>query len=822
MTVNLTARYVHGEWTALVTGHGTALLDPRIATEQVEQVWAALSEGRGVSGCLEVLAADGFANLPAFALVQHGEDELRVLVRGEVEVTAGESTVGAAGIATWREALLPGQHYRVEVTGDGATHPEWPLSGGVVLASRVEWLGSAGGASGAAGAAAVAEDGDGSGDEAGDDGDGDPEPAAEQEPAAGAEPVADEAESAPGDAGETGGDDESGETGGDDESDGDEVRDGASAEAALGIGAAVPVAAAVVGGAVTGSEAEDDHPTEDGRPEDGLPTEGNPDEDADGESVDDVFGDHQSVDDESVDDEPGDDEPGDDEVATDDGAEPAEPDEPADDFGDDTAEPADDEAGEPAAFEEPAALDEPAGGETRSDEVESDASAEADGLGDDPEEAGSGGTPDDPSDEAPAELDASAEAPDAPSEDHGDEAEHDRDGVQGSGADAPMEVSAHTAEEESAPSPAEFPGAAEDGAAEEGAAEDNYATDAPTLTSSGSDIIDSLPWAVSASDREQARAAQEQAAAEPPATPAFDEPEDQPAQLSEAGQPAAGADDELPEQTVLSRAGAEAPDIPAAPAPAPEPAAASADSDVISFDSLMAQQVPQAPSPGYAHQAGAEYGAPPPAEQVDQPYPAAAPPYGPGAAFGAPGVQQAAPPPWAPPADMSQPAPTAQGQGDVDIEGDHDGETIMVSQLPSGNGAAPGTGESDLYDEPHAAAQPSIHLAMSTGAHVPLDRPVLIGRAPESARFNAGVQPRLVTVASPEQDISRTHVEIRAEGGHAVVTDLNSTNGTVVVQPGSPPRRLHPGEGASVPAGTVVDLGDGVTLTVQTTSQGAG
>ena len=173
---------------------------------------------------------------------------------------------------------------------------------------------------------------------------------------------------------------------------------------------------------------------------------------------------------------------------------------------------------------------------------------------------------------------------------------------------------------------------------------------------------------------------------------------------------------------------------------------------------------------------------------------------------------------------MAQPNPAAQGHGDVDIEGDHDGETIMVSQLPTGNGggAAPGTGESDLYDEPHAAPQPSIHLALSTGAHVPLDRPVLIGRAPESARFNAGVQPRLVTVPSPEQDISRTHVEVRAEGGHAVVTDLNSTNGTVVVQPGSPPRRLHPGEGASVTAGTVVDLGDGITLTVQTTAQEAG
>ena len=78
------------------------------------------------------------------------------------------------------------------------------------------------------------------------------------------------------------------------------------------------------------------------------------------------------------------------------------------------------------------------------------------------------------------------------------------------------------------------------------------------------------------------------------------------------------------------------------------------------------------------------------------------------------------------------------------------------------------------------AAVPALSLSVSTGAEVPLDRPVLIGRAPESARFSAGVQPRLVTVPSPEQDISRTHVEVRAEGSSAVVTDLNSTNGTTV------------------------------------------
>ena len=405
-------------------------------------------------------------------------------------------------------------------------------------------------------------------------------------------------------------------------------------------------------------------------------------------------------------------------------------------------------------------------------------------------------------------------------EDHAaaDDAAADGPGADASSpADTGTEVSAYTAEEESAPSPVEGADMAADA--------DDYPSDAPTLTASGSDIIDSLPWAVSASDREEAQAAQDRAAAELPETPTFEEPsavDDGGPVTADAAEGAGTADtgeEELPEHTVVSRPGSEGPAVPAPPAQPADPAAAEADGGVISFDSLMAQQVPSAPADQPQQPGG--YGEPAPGGPASQPAPA---PYGTSTGFGAPPAPQGTPPPWAPPAHLAQPGPIPQGQGDVDIEGDHDGETIMVSQLPTGNsaGAAPGTGPGDLYDEPQAQPQATIQLVLSTGVHVPLDRPVLIGRAPESARFNAGVQPRLVTVASPEQDISRTHVEVRAEGGHAVVTDLNSTNGTVVVQPGSPPRRLHPGEGASVPTGTVVDLGDGVTVNVQAADQGTG
>jgi pSer/pThr/pTyr-binding forkhead associated (FHA) protein len=80
------------------------------------------------------------------------------------------------------------------------------------------------------------------------------------------------------------------------------------------------------------------------------------------------------------------------------------------------------------------------------------------------------------------------------------------------------------------------------------------------------------------------------------------------------------------------------------------------------------------------------------------------------------------------------------------------------------------------------------------------------------------VQTRVVTVPSPHQEISSTHLEIRpgegADQGSAVVTDLGSTNGTVVVQPGLPAEDLRPGIGVQLIPGATIDLGEGVTIQV--------
>jgi hypothetical protein len=121
-------------------------------------------------------------------------------------------------------------------------------------------------------------------------------------------------------------------------------------------------------------------------------------------------------------------------------------------------------------------------------------------------------------------------------------------------------------------------------------------------------------------------------------------------------------------------------------------------------------------------------------------------------------------------------------------------------------------------DEPPPPASRAVaRLIFSSGETVEVDRPIVVGRSPEARRYDDG-EARLVTVPSPHQEISSTHLEIRpgagADHGSAVATDLGSTNGTIVVQPGLPAEDLQPGIAVSLVPGAIIDLGEGVTIQV--------
>ncbi|MES2170972.1 MAG: FHA domain-containing protein [Actinomycetota bacterium] len=100
-------------------------------------------------------------------------------------------------------------------------------------------------------------------------------------------------------------------------------------------------------------------------------------------------------------------------------------------------------------------------------------------------------------------------------------------------------------------------------------------------------------------------------------------------------------------------------------------------------------------------------------------------------------------------------------------------------------------------------------FSVNASAPIRLDAPAFIGRRPSLPRVVSGRAPRLVRVPSPLREVSSTHLELRQQGALVIVTDLRSTNGTVVVVPGRDPVKLRGGESIVAVPGTVVDVGDG-------------
>ena len=104
-------------------------------------------------------------------------------------------------------------------------------------------------------------------------------------------------------------------------------------------------------------------------------------------------------------------------------------------------------------------------------------------------------------------------------------------------------------------------------------------------------------------------------------------------------------------------------------------------------------------------------------------------------------------------------------------------------------------------------------LRASNGETVEVSRPVLVGRAPSPDRSPAP-DPQLLTLTSPSHDISRTHLVITPADWQVSVTDLHSTNGTILIAPDGSVRDLEPGAPALVPLGTTLELAEGVSVLV--------
>jgi hypothetical protein len=143
--------------------------------------------------------------------------------------------------------------------------------------------------------------------------------------------------------------------------------------------------------------------------------------------------------------------------------------------------------------------------------------------------------------------------------------------------------------------------------------------------------------------------------------------------------------------------------------------------------------------------------------------------------------------------------------------GDHDGYTITAAQLGVLRQQGPGPDSDD--PPPPAGAR----LDLSTGEVVELDRDVVIGRRPEVDRVQGGRVPTVLTVPSPQQDVSRTHLRIGWSGRKMLATDLHSMNGTVLIGADGSTRALDGGVPHALADGDTLDIGDGITATLRLT-----
>jgi hypothetical protein len=206
-------------------------------------------------------------------------------------------------------------------------------------------------------------------------------------------------------------------------------------------------------------------------------------------------------------------------------------------------------------------------------------------------------------------------------------------------------------------------------------------------------------------------------------------------------------------------------------------------------------------------------------------------------------VPSSPPPPQRPdpgpaaPAPAQASAPVGQGlvgQGLVDDDAEatvdrsallaaaqvESGPLVLAVLCPAGHPSPPhaGTcrscGREIPAQQPFQTPRPPLGaLRLASGDVVSLDRGVLLGRSPKvNADLPAADRPHLVRVPSPENDISRNHVEVVLEGWHVLVRDLGSTNGTTIALPGQVPVRLRAGDQQVIEPGTVITMADEVSV----------
>jgi hypothetical protein len=175
--------------------------------------------------------------------------------------------------------------------------------------------------------------------------------------------------------------------------------------------------------------------------------------------------------------------------------------------------------------------------------------------------------------------------------------------------------------------------------------------------------------------------------------------------------------------------------------------------------------------------------------------------------------------------------PAAAGESQSHLDYDHDDTVVRApaqESAPAPDAApvpddAPAPDDAPLPDAPpvpDAAAAPTYSLRLNGAAPVELTGSLVIGRRPRERRAPTALPQHLLTVESPTRQVSSNHVEIALSGRTVVITDLRSTNGTVVRREGSAPVRLRQGDSFVASGSAIVEIGDGNVIHISSRDRG--
>ena len=214
---------------------------------------------------------------------------------------------------------------------------------------------------------------------------------------------------------------------------------------------------------------------------------------------------------------------------------------------------------------------------------------------------------------------------------------------------------------------------------------------------------------------------------------------------------------------------------------------------------VQEEAMPKAPTPAWARETqapkapiGAPIPTPTPVQEMQAPKAPVAPP--------APTARFSAPTPQPPAREASAEAPPAE------VEAPRPPEPAVPAPAPAVPTTAPKPAATATNSTTASAPASASYAALllDTGQSIPVNRTIVLGRAPSPQRATDSPIP----VEDQTRSLSRTHVRIAPSEGGITIEDLNSANGTRARSPNGQTHTLVPGQPIELPMNSQLLLGE--------------